>query len=393
MTPHDKAVLGRIDELAPDLIGLSHALHDEPELAYQEVKSAGRCADLLEGDGFEVERGAYGLPTSFAARAGSSGPHLVICAEYDALPGVGHACGHNVIAASAIGAGLGLRQVCEAARLRITVLGTPAEEAGGGKVDLILAGAFDGVDAAMMMHPAPFDEPGSVSLAIEEWAAVVRGKASHASAEPHLGRNALDGVVAGYTAIAMLRQHLAPNQQVHGIITHGGDAPNVVPDRAEAAYYLRAADMDDLEDLRSRVRACLEGAATATGTEVEITKVGHVYEPVKQNAGLVAAFATACETIGRPLTLDPRGSGSSGSTDFGNVSQRVPGLHADLAVHSWPAVNHQHEFAAHCVSPQGDATLVEGAKAMALTALAFAADPELVHEGSPRGPSAGTTDG
>lgn len=377
MTPHDSAVLQRIDESATDLVELSHALYDEPELAYQEVRSADRCAALLERSGFHVERGAFGLPTAFAARAGTAGPHVVICAEYDALPGVGHACGHNVIAAAAVGAGLGLLEVADDVGLRVTVLGTPAEEAGGGKVDLINAGAFEGVDVAMMMHPSPFDEPGAVSLAIEEWSVVVSGMASHASSEPELGRNALDGVVAGYTALAMLRQHLAPLQQVHGIITHGGDAPNVVPERASAAYYLRAADMAGLKDLRTRARACLEGAATATGTTVEITSVGHVYEPLHQNPGLVAAFARACESIGRPLTPDPRGVQVSGSTDFGNVSQLVPALHADMAVHSWPMVNHQREFAVHCVGPQGDRTLLEGAKAMALTVLAYAEEPSL----------------
>ncbi|MBA2531777.1 MAG: M20 family metallopeptidase [Nocardioidaceae bacterium] len=380
MTDHGALVLHRVDELAPRLLELSHALFADPELAYQEVRSAARCADLLEDGGFDVEREAYGLPTAFAARSGDSGRHVVICAEYDALPGVGHACGHNVIAASAVGAGLALLPVAADAGVRVTVLGTPAEEAGGGKVDLILAGAFDGVDVAMMMHPTPYDEPGSVGLAIEEWSVVAHGKASHASAEPQLGRNALDGIVAGYTAIAMLRQHLAPWQQVHGVITHGGDAPNVVPERAAAAYYLRAADLAGLDDLRARIRACLEGAATATGTTVEITPVGHVYEPVRQNPGLVAAFARACESIGRPLTLDPKGPQISGSTDFGNVSQLVPALHADLAVHSWPAVNHQPEFAAHCVGPHGDRTLLDGAKAMALTALAYIENPQLVAE-------------
>ena len=381
MTDLGSQALERIDELTPQLVELSHALHAEPELAYQEVRSSARCADLLASGGFDVDRGAYGLPTAFAAHSGDGGAHLVICAEYDALPGVGHACGHNIIAAAAVGAGLGLLPVAADAGLRLTVLGTPAEEAGGGKVDLILAGAFDGVDVAMMMHPAPYDEPGSVGLAIEEWSVVVHGKASHASAEPQLGRNALDGVVAGYSTIAMLRQHLRPHQQVHGIITHGGDAPNVVPERAAAAYYLRAADMADLDDLRGRVRACLEGAATATGTSVEITPEGHVYEPLRQNPGLVAAFARACESIGRPFTPDPAGPGLRGSTDFGNVSQLMPALHADLAVHSWPAVNHQHEFAAHCVGPDGDRTLIESAKAMALTALAYAADPSIVGNG------------
>ncbi len=378
MTAFDTAAVARIDELTQPLLELSHTLYADPELAYEEVRSSARCADVLEAGGFEVERGAYGLPTAFAARSGGSGPHLVICAEYDALPAIGHACGHNVIAAAGVGAGLGLLAVAAEAGLRVTVLGTPAEEAGGGKVDLINAGAFEDVDVAMMMHPSAYDEPGTAGLAIEEWSVVVHGKAAHASSDAQLGRNALDGVVAGYTAVAMLRQHLRPQQQVHGIITEGGDAPNVVPERAAAAYYLRAADMPDLEDLRARVRACFEGAAVSTGTTVEISTKGHAYEPVLQNAGLVAAFARACDQIGRPLTLDPAGPGFGGSTDFGNVSQLVPALHADLAVHSWPVVPHQREFADHCVGPAGDRTLIEGAKALALTALAYAENPALV---------------
>jgi amidohydrolase len=377
-TPDDVArVRAILDPVSADLVALSHALAEEPELAYQEHRSASRCADLLEAHGLRVERGAYDLPTAFAARAGIAGPHLVVCAEYDALPEVGQACGHNIIAASAVGAGIVLAALADEARLRVTVLGTPAEESGGGKVDLILAGAFDGVDAALMVHPSPFDDHAPMALAIEEWKVTVRGMASHASGAPELGRNALDGVVLGYTSIGLLRQHLRPWQQVHGIITHGGAAPNVVPDLCEAAYYLRAIDLGDLEDLRRRVRSCLEGAAAASGTSVEITKVGHAYEPMKVHAGLAAAFSAACLALGRPFTPDPKGD-LGGSTDFGNVSQLVPGLHADLAVHSWPVVNHQREFVAHCVGPAGDTTMLEGAMALALTGLVVAGDPGLL---------------
>jgi amidohydrolase len=373
-----EAVSSRICALAPSLVRLSHDIAGDPELAYAEHRAAGRCADLLAEHGFAVERGAYGLPTAFAARRGSSGPHVVICAEYDALPGIGHACGHNIIAASAVGAGLALGPLLEDAGLRLTVLGTPAEEMGGGKVDLIGAGAFEGVDAALMVHPTPYDDHAPRSLAIEEWRVVYRGRASHASSHPELGVNALDGLVQGYTALAMLRQHLRPLQQVHGVIVDGGEAANVVPDRAEASYFLRAGDVEDLEDLRRRARGCLEGAATATGTSVEIAVEGHVYEPLLPHAGLVAAFGAACAAIGRPFTPDPDGDPIAGSTDFGNVSQRVPGLHADLAVHSRPAVNHQHEFAAHCTTEAADRTMLDGAKALALTALAVAGDPTLL---------------
>jgi amidohydrolase len=373
-----RAVCSAADDAAPQLVQLSHDIAADPELAYHEHRAMARCADLLEAHGFAVERGAYGQPTAFAAQLGSTGPHVVVCAEYDALPGVGHACGHNIIAASAVGAGLALAPLVEAAGLRLTVLGTPAEEAGGGKVDLIQAGALEGVDAAIMMHPSPYDDYAPKALAIEEWRVVYRGRASHASSDPHLGINALDGLVQGYTALAMLRQHLRPLQQVHGVIVDGGEAANVVPERAEASYFIRAVDAEDLEDLRRRARACLEGAATATGTTVEITLEGHVYEPIAVHPGLAATFTAACEAIGRTYTADPAGDAVTGSTDFGNISQLVPGLHADMSVQSWPAVNHQHEFAAACVSEAGDRTMLDGAKALALTALAVAADPAVL---------------
>jgi amidohydrolase len=372
-----------VDELAKhrdDVLALSHEIAADPELAYEEHRAMARCADLLESGGFAVERGAYGLPTAFAARVGDSGPHLVLCAEYDALPEVGHACGHNVIAAAAVGAGLVLAPLVREAGLRLTVLGTPAEERFGGKVDLLDAGAFGDADAALMVHPSPYDEAAPDSLGIDEWEVVYTGRASHASSEPELGVNALDGLVAGYSAIAMLRQHMRPYQQVHGIITHGGDAPNVVPERAAGLFYLRARTAEDLDDLRTRVRACLEGAATASGSSVEITTVGHTYEPLTPHAGLAAAFTQACEALGREPLPDPRGREPGGSTDFGNVSQRLPGLHAMVSVRSWPAVNHQHEFAAHCVTETADATLLDSAGALALTALAVAEDPGLLRQ-------------
>jgi amidohydrolase len=371
-------ITAAVDGMADQLVNLSHEISADPELSYDEHRAAERCAALLEKHGFEVERHSYGQPTSFAARVGSGKTHVVICAEYDALPVVGHACGHNIIASSGLGAGMALAPLVDAADMRLTVLGTHAEEVGGGKVELIDAGAFDDADVALMMHPTPYDEYGPTSLAIEEWVAVYTGHASHASGAPHLGRNALDGVVAGYTNIGLLRHYLKKWQQVHGVITEGGEAANVIPERAVASYYLRAIDMDDLEDLRTKVRNCLEGAARATNTEVEISVNGYVYESLKPNKGLVDTFSAACEAIGREFVADPEGDSPAGSTDFGNVSQRVPGLHADMAVYSYPAVNHQHEFAAACRSPEGDKTMLDGAKALALTALAVAADPGIL---------------
>lgn len=372
------SVTSTVDSLSDDLVTLSHEISADPELSYEEHRASARCADLLEKHGFEVERGSYGQPTSFAARIGDGDTHIVVCAEYDALPGVGHACGHNIIAASGVGAGLALAPLVSAAKMRLTVLGTHAEESGGGKVELIDAGAFDGAHAALMMHPTPYDDYGPKALAIEEWKVVYTGKASHASGMPELGKNALDALIAGYNNISMLRQSFRKWQQVHGVVVDGGEAANVIPERSEASYFLRAVDMDDLQDLRERVRACLEGGALATGTTVEISVTGYLFEPLKPNTELISIFTEACEAIGREFVPDPKGDDLGGSTDFGNVSQRVPGLHADMAVYCYPAVNHQHEFAAACVTPEGDRTMLEGAKALALTALAVAADPDRV---------------
>ena len=375
---HVASVTATVDAASGSLIALSHAISADPELSYEEHRASGRCADLLEQSGFDVERASYGQPTSFAARLGHGKTHVVLCAEYDALPVVGHACGHNIIAASAVGAGMALAPLVEAADLRLTVLGTHAEESGGGKVELIDAGAFDDADVALMMHPTPYDDYGPKTLAIEEWQVVYKGKASHASAAPELGLNALDAVVAGYSNIALLRQAFRKHQQVHGVIVDGGHAANVVPERTEASYFLRAVDMDDLDDLRTRVRACLEASATATGTTVDVSVTGYVFEPLKPHSGLVSTFTDACTAIGREFFTDPRGDELGGSTDFGNVSQRVPGLHADMAVYCFPAVNHQHEFAAACVTPEGDKTMLDAAKALALTALAVGVDPSIV---------------
>jgi len=375
---HVVAVTTAVDAVSDQLIALSHDIAADPELSYEEHRAAERCASLLERHGFTVERGAYDQPTSFAARMGSGQTHLILCAEYDALPGVGHACGHNIIAASALGAGIALAPLVNDSDLRLTVLGTHAEEVGGGKVELINAGAFDDAAAALMMHPTPFDEYGPKSLAIEEWRAVYKGQASHASAAPELGRNALDGLISGYNNISMLRQHFRPMQQVHGVIVDGGDAANIVPERAEASYFLRAVNMDDLEDLRQRTRACLEGGATATNTSVEITVTGYVFESLKPHDTLVGEFTEACEAIGREFAADPKGDLLGGSTDFGNVSQRIPGLHADMALYCYPAVNHQHEFAAAVVTPDGDKTMLDAAKALALTALGVANNPALI---------------
>lgn len=363
----------RVDATTPTLRSISQWMYENPELAYQEHQSSRRLVDYLTESGFEVEFPAFGLDTAFAARIGDSGPHVVVCAEYDALPGVGHACGHNIIAAAAVGAGHALAPLIDRLGFRLTVLGTPAEENYGGKVDLIEAGAFTDADVAMMVHPAPIDVVDPKVIAVAHLDVHYHGKAAHASAYPHEGRNALDATVQAYVAISNLRQHIQATEKIHGIITHGGDAPNVVPDYSKSSWYVRAETRAGLDELWPRVEACFQAAATATGCTVEIEEIGHVYDEMISNPTLVEVYGANSEALGRPML---RGSdlppSQTGSTDMGNVSKLVPTIHPMLGINSLPWVNHQKEFAAHTVTPDGERAIVDGAVSMAWTVIDLA---------------------
>lgn len=360
----------RLEEIEPVLYDLSRWLYEHPETALEEHASAERVAETLAASGLRVEAPVFGLPTAFAAHAGSSGPRVVICAEYDALPGVGHACGHNIIAAAAVGAGHALAPLCEELGFRLTVLGTPAEERHGGKVDLIDAGAFADVAAVVMIHPAVGDVVDPHMVAVTHLEVSYQGRAAHAAAHPQLGINALDAFVQAYVNISTLRQQLSPTDKVHGIITAGGDAPNIIPAHTRSSWYVRATTRDRLDDLIPRVRACFEAAAIATGCEVEITSAGHVYDELVSHPLLADLFAENVAALGRPMRrgaeTDPAGAVSS---DIGNVSQLVPTIHPMLDIGSYPAVNHQPAFADHTVTPDGERTIHDGALAMAWTVI------------------------
>ena len=364
-----------IEARAGELTEISRWMYENPEVAYQERESSSRLADFLKGNGFAVEYPAYGLETAFVARAGDSGPEVIICAEYDALPGVGHACGHNIIATSALGAGIGLLEAANQLGFRVTVLGTPAEEKYGGKVDLINAGAFAAAAVAMMVHPSTHDvvDPSVISVAHID--VIFHGKTAHASAYPFLGINALDAFVQAYVNVSTLRQQLEATDKVHGIITHGGDAPNIIPDHTRSSWYVRAPQQDRLDVLLPRVLACFEAAATATGCTYEIEYVGHTYEDLISNPILVEMFAANSEALGRPMMrgkdLPPT---VSGSTDMGNVSKLVPTIHPMISIDSTPAVNHQPEFAAHTITPAGEKGLIDGAVGMAWTVFDVASE-------------------
>ena len=370
-----KAVAQKVVEQAREgLIGLSHTIHGYSETAFEEVRSAGCVADSLEQAGYSVELGYGGLPTAVRAVVGSGPLQVVICAEYDALPGIGHACGHNVISAAAVGAGLGLAQVADDVGLKVVVLGTPAEEGGGGKVLLLEAGAFESAQLAMMVHPAPYDVVEPPVLAIEWLEVAYAGKEAHASAFPEQGINAADALVVAQVAIGLLRQHLHATDRVHGYVTQAGTAANIIPALAEASYMIRTPHGDQLEALRRRVTACFEAGAMATGAELSLTSPYPPYTHFEHHAGLAGRYRRNAERLGRSFhdgTIPPV------STDMGNVSLQLPSIHPYIGIESLPAVNHQPGFTDAAARPPADQAVIDGAVALAWTAIDAATDPDL----------------
>ncbi len=370
----------KLDSVREDLIGLSHRIHAHPELGFEERQASQWLCETLADAGFSVEAGVCDLPTAFVARAGSGPLHVALCAEYDSLPGIGHACGHNIIAAMSTGAGIAAASVADEAGLTVSVIGTPAEEVcdGGGKILLLERGAFDGVHAAMMVHPAPLDIVELPIIAASMFDVRYTGKAAHASAFPELGINAADALTVAQTAIGLLRQHIRPTDRVHGIVTLGGEAPNVVPAHTEARYMVRGRTLEEMEELRARVYRCFEAGALASGATLEIAGGDKPYADMHHDPDMAALYRENAEALGRTFPApDAEGGGTAASTDMGNVSQRIPSIHPTIGIDSLPAVNHQPEFAAQCVSAAADRALVDGALAMAWTAIDMAADPGL----------------
>jgi len=368
----------RVDAERGALVELSSRIHANPELRFAEAQAATWVADYLERGGFAVERGAYGLPTAFAARLGTGTPRVAILCEYDALPGIGHACGHNIIASAGAGAGVALAGIIAETGGSVVVLGTPAEEGGGGKILMAREGAFDGVDAAMMVHPAGVDLPGMHVLAISVVEVEYRGRAAHASAFPHRGINALDALISAYNAIAQLRQHIRESERIHGVITDGGQAPNIVPERAAGVFYVRAATERRLAALKRRVENCFRAGALATGAELEMRTVGEDYSDMWTNQPLAAAYAQNVARLGRTLAnVHEVPVSVAGSTDMGNVSKIVPSIHPMIAAGPPSVPLHSTDFAACAVSDRGHRAVVDGAKGLASTALDVLCDAEL----------------
>ncbi|HEX9268553.1 MAG TPA: M20 family metallopeptidase [Candidatus Limnocylindria bacterium] len=369
----------RIDERAADLDELALRIHDRPEIAFEERFASGALADYLAVRGHRVSRATGGIETAFCAEAGgAAGPVVAILAEYDALPGLGHACGHNLIATAAVGAFLGTAAVAGDLRGTVRLLGTPAEEKGAGKARLLAAGVFAGVDAALMFHPADVDliDPPMLALAVVR--IEMQGKAAHAAAAPSEGVNALDGLLLGWTALSALRQLVRSDARIHGIITDGGQAPNIIPEHAAATVIVRAADAAYVAELRRRVLACFEGAARATGCEL-LHEWEEQMDPVTTNPAIAAAFVDNARVLGR--SLRPRRTGELGaSTDMGNVSAVIPSIHPLLSITETAVPWHSHDFAAAARSPRGLETMHVAAKALAFTAIDLLARPQLLRE-------------
>ncbi len=356
-----------IDSIAPLLLEISHDLHAHPEERFEEHHAHDRLCEAIEQAGLDVERHAFDLPTAFRSRTGTTGPDIAVLLEYDALPGLGHACGHNIIAAAGLGAGLAAAAASSAAGGRITMLGSPAEEGGGGKVFMIDRGALDGIDAAMMIHPADADLTTMNAIAYHGLDVVYTGEAAHAAAHPWQGRNALDAAVLGYMNIAALRQHIAPTERIHGIFTDGGDRPNIVPARAAMNWYVRAADVPALERLKPRVVAALEAGASAAGCGIAITWRDPIYADLVENSVLSRLYVDNARRLGRNVVPPEASTAVIGSTDMGNISHVVPSIHPMIAVAPSGVGIHTPEFEIHAGSEAGDRAVIDGAKAMAMT--------------------------
>ena len=367
-----------VDTLADELERLSHQIHENPELAFQEVKAAGWLTAFLERHGARVERGVGGLPTAFTATIDGAGPGptVAIMAEYDALPNIGHACGHNVIATSGVGAGAALAVALRALPFagRVQVIGTPAEEGGAGKVKLMDAGVFKDVDCAMMIHGRPGTQVWRPSLGIVKVKCEFFGKAAHASSWPWRGVNALNAMIQLFVSLDMMRQQVRPEARIHGVITKGGDQANIIPEHTAAEFYLRAPEREYCKELLRRFEAVAEGAATATGCTVKVTADPIIHDPLKPNFAMAELFRKNLERIDFPEDPDD-GEAGYGSTDCGNVSQALPTIHPYIRICPDGVPGHSREMAEWAKSPLARTGMVAAAKSLAMTALDLLAHP------------------
>ena len=376
MSAPREAVIRRVERDADALLALSHHIHAHPEVAWEEHDAAKRVAATMDDFGFEVTTSYHGLDTAVRAVRGSGPLHVVLCAEYDALPGLGHACGHNIIAASSVGAAAALGDVADELGLTVTLLGTPAEEGGGGKVVLLERGAFEGVHLALMAHPGPVDVARARPYAVSHLDIAYDGKATHAAAYPEDGVNAADAFTVAQVAIGLLRQQLPGGTRVHGLVTRSGEAPNAIPQRSEGRWYVRGDSTALMEGARAKVLRCFEAGAIATGCELHVEEPTAPYAEFRTDDAVLDLYVRNAEGLGRVFGDGDTGLGrmSRASTDMGNVSQVVASIHPYIGIDSAPAVNHQREFAAACITSAADRALLDAATALALTVVDAATD-------------------
>jgi amidohydrolase len=366
-----------VESQKQQLIQLSLNIHDNPELGFEEEKASAWLTSYLEDSGFHVERGIAGLATAFRATYGQGSPRIALLAEYDALPKIGHGCGHNIIAASAVGAGVASKSIVDQLGGSVVVLGTPAEEVFGGKIDMVKAGIFKEIDVAMIVHPDVRNMPTEEALACSSLEVEFFGRPAHAAAQPHRGISALDAMILAFTSINSLRQHIRGDARIHGIITDGGEAPNIVPAHSAAVFLVRALDDDYLAELKDKVLNCFTGASVASGARLEYKWKDRTYAPMKNNMTLAGLFKQNLQLLGRQVeAFDPHFG--LGSTDMGNVSQVVPSIHPTIAIAPPEVLVHTPEFAAAAASQAGQQGLMDAAKAMAMTVVDILSQPRML---------------
>ncbi len=375
-------IWAQVDAISSRLFEISDWMYHHPEIGHQEREAAKLLVAELRKHGFEVEHPYATMETAFKAvhHGSQPGPTIAILAEYDALPGLGHGCGHNIIACSAIGAAIALKEAWTDLPGTLILFGAPAEEGAvdnaGGKVILVENNAFDGVDAAMMIHPSNRTSLGGSSNAREAMEITFKGKPAHAAGAPHEGINALDAAIQTFNGFNALRQHVKPDVRIHGVITEGGVAPNIVPERAVIRMYVRAADASYLAEVVEKVKNCARAGALATGATVEFRQTAKTYKNMVNNQAMAAAFKANVELMGEPISASA-GAGA-GSTDMANVSHEVPAIHPYIGISSRKITGHSHEMADATICNEGHHGLVVGAKSLAATAADLFDNPNLL---------------
>ena len=360
-------VKASLDKLIPSLEEVSDWMYENPELGFEEYKTSEHLINYMRSNGLEVETPVGGLDTAFSSSIGSSGPLVVLCVEYDALPEIGHACGHNIIATASIGAGIALKEIAEDLKIRVKILGTPAEEGGGGKIVLLDEGEFEDASCSMMIHPAPYNVANPTLTTIQQYKVEFFGKDAHAAGAPEEGINALDAQIQLFVNVSTFRQQLPRTNRMHGVIVDGGFKPNIIPSYTSSEWYLRALNGEDLDILQKKFMNFVEAAALSTGCTFKTQSPDYRYSEVLNNKVMYDLFIENSKDVGREMLYEDSSLQGLGSTDMGNVSLAMPSIHPMLSIDAGKAVNHQPEFAAATITKGGHKAIFDGAYSMAAT--------------------------